>query len=285
MLLRLHQPRRQAFAFGAVQAAIPAAALVAGVALAVSTQGTDWRTVVLLVALGTLLPQALIHQTTDIQQSIPVTPGRVFGGDPTSSRPMLPLVVTGTLASAAATALPSFTATSGLAQDLSPFVVAGAQVAGSLGSIIMRVVAPVLVSHGSSRRRFTVVASMLTGGSVGLLLLTTAGAPQLFTMGTVLGFAFGWGWNGLYNQVVATSAADRVATATGATQAGVFLGGVAGPALFAFVAAHAGFDRAWLSMAGLMAIAALSALVGRPAAPAGPGSTTPGTAPRGETLP
>ena len=265
MLLRLHQPRRQAFAFGAVQAAIPTAALAAGAALAVTTQGTDWRTVSLFVTLATLLPQLLLIRPLRYADSVTRVPNPASAGAVTSRRRLLPLVLTGALASAAATALPSFTATSGLAQGLSPFVVAGAQIAGSLGSIVVRVVAPVLVSHGSFRHRFTVVASLLVTGSGGLLLLTTTGVPQLFVLGTVLGFAFGWGWNGLYNQVVATSAADRVATVTGLTQAGVFLGGVAGPALFALVVALAGFGNAWLAMAGLMAIASLSALAGRPA--------------------
>jgi predicted MFS family arabinose efflux permease len=283
MLLRLHRPRRQAFAFGAVQAAIPTAALVAGASLAVTTRGTDWRTVSLVVTLATLLPQLLIRRTGHADRATAARAGRPTDRALIPRRPLLPLVLTGTLASAAATALPSFTATSGLAQDLSPFVVAGAQIAGSLGSIVVRVVAPVLVSHGSFRHRFTVVASLLAVGSVGLLLLTTTGVPHLFILGTVLGFAFGWGWNGLYNQVVATSAADRVATATGLTQAGVFLGGVAGPALFALVVARAGFDVAWLSMAGLMTVASLSALAGRPARDE-PRQPVPGPNPRGETL-
>jgi MFS family permease len=195
------------------------------------------------------------------RSSVP-DPGHRAAG-PSVRTSLVPLVVTGTLASAAATALPSFTATAGLAQGLSPFGVAAAQIAGSLGSVVVRIAAPVAVRTASRRARHAVVAGLVATGSLGLLLLL-AGTAATFVAGAVLGFAFGWGWNGLYNQLVATSSPDRVATATGVTQTGVFLGGTAGPVLFAVIVDRTGFTAAWLTMAVLMAVAAVSALTGRP---------------------
>ncbi|MFG1677918.1 MFS transporter [Micromonospora sp. NPDC049282] len=267
LLAQLQTPRRRALAFGVVQAAIPAAALAAGAALAVASHGVDWRATTLVAAVCTIAVQAVVPRRP--ASLAPVPPARTPGRTPMArpSRPvpagqLATLVLTGALASAAATALPTFIATAGLAQGLSPFTVAGAQMAGSIGSIVVRVLAPVAVSQASEQRRFTLMAVLIGAGTAGLLLLVP-GTPAAFVLGAVLGLAFGWGWNSLYNQLVAATAPGRVASTTGSTQAGVFLGGTAGPALFALVAARIGFPTAWTVMAVLMAVAAACALAGR----------------------
>jgi MFS family permease len=260
LLARLQEPRRRALAFGVVQAAIPAASLAAGAALAVTSRGREWRVTMLVAAGCTLAIQAVVPRQTTGTAVPPAA--RAPAPVPAAAGPrarLAPLVLTGALGSAAATALPTFVATAGLAQGLSAFTVAGAQIVGSTGSVVVRIAAPVLVSHAPARRRFTLMAGLIAAGSTGLLLLVT-GTPVAFVCGSVLGFAFGWGWNGLYNQLVASAAPDRVAAATGATQAGVFLGGTAGPVLFAAVAATAGFSAAWAAMAALMCLAAVSTL-------------------------
>src|SRR5690606_27637641 len=132
LLLGLTRPRRQAFGFGAVQAAIPTAALVAGAALAV-TSHVGWRWVTAGVGLATLVPQVVIGRESAGNTAVapgsppPPTAASVHRGS------LIPLIVTGGLASAAATALPSFTATAGLDRGLNAFAVATAQMAGSLG--------------------------------------------------------------------------------------------------------------------------------------------------------
>ncbi|WP_344077044.1 MFS transporter [Luedemannella helvata] len=260
LLLGVSEPRRQAFGFGTVQGAIPVAALLSGASLAVAGAGPDWRLITLVAAAATACAQFTIGVGRPA-----VAPARSRPANPVASPRLavLPLLVTGTIASAAASTLPSFTATAGHANGLSPTAIALAQIAGSLGSVAVRIAAPVAMSNAALGRRLGVVAALMAVGTVGLLLLVTGGQVG-FVCGAVLGFAFGWGWNGLYNQLVAVASPGRVATTTGITQAGVFLGGTVGPAIFAVIAVRAGFGPAWAAMAVLLGIAAIAAISARP---------------------
>jgi MFS family permease len=269
LLAHIVAPRRQAFAFGLVQAAIPCASVVAGAALAVTSGGIDWRLTTAVVALATLAAQVVVGRGTVVGE----TPRPARAADPVPRpgaaprrSPLLPLVVAGGLASAAATTLPSFTATAGLAQGLTPLGVATAQVVGSLGSVAVRITAPVVVSDVAPRMRYAVMAALMAIGAAGVLLLL-ASTPTAFVVGVIVGFTFGWGWNGLFNQLVASASPDRVASATGITQAGIFLGGTTGPLVFALIVAGSGFAAAWATMAVLMAAAAAVALAGKPRLP------------------
>ena len=169
---------------------------------------------------------------------------------------LVALVATGFFASIAATSLPSYVASTGLATGLAPGLVAGAQVLGSIACATTRIGAPLAISQGTSGQRLRLIALLLGGGAVGYLLLGTGSAAG-FLVGTVVAYAFGWGWNGLFNQVVVAVRPDRIAAATGMTQGGVFLGGTVGPLSFAAIVHAHGYEPAWLIAAG----AALAAVV------------------------
>lgn len=253
--------RLRGLSFGLVQSAIPAATLLAGLLLGVATYGSSWRYAVWTVAALTLAAQVLVTSTRPVSvpghraagardRSRPVAATRVrvsgTGGPPL----MAALVLTGFLASAAATSLPAFVAASGAQVGVAPVAVAAAQVAGSLSCMAVRTTAAWRGSLLSAPRMLTRVAALLGVGVSGYLLLAW-GAPAAFLAGTVLAYAGGWGWNGLFNLAVVSARPDRIAASTGLTQGGVFLGGMAGPLAFAALAGGAGHGLSWSAMSVL----------------------------------
>jgi MFS family permease len=184
----------------------------------------------------------------------PPAPPGTAGVAPAQPSLLLALVATGFLASCAVTCLPTFTATTGQHIGLAPWLIALAQTLGSVGSAVMRVVAPALTSRGSVRRQLVAVALLQGTGILGFLGLAS-GSGTGFVLGTVVAFTLGWGFNGLFNLIVTNAHPDRIATATGLTQGGVFLGGMTGPLVFAAIAGTEHLTSAWAAMALFMGTA------------------------------
>jgi len=259
ILSRVAHRKTRGLAFGVVQASIPFATLVAGMFLAVASFGNRWRLIVFFVAGCVVLVQFLVPRAPNPiskpdNNRRPPEPSQGSPNMAGAHRMLTALVATGFLASAAATSLPSFAATTGLNIGVAPVAVAGAQMAGSLGSILVRISAPAVVSHLNLKKQLQVVSILLLVGVFGFLGLASQQALG-FGIGIVTAFAFGWGWNGLFNLAVAGVRPNRVASSTGFTQAGVFLGGMTGPLVFAFIANEEGDTVAWCCMAIFMCVA------------------------------
>ena len=84
-------------------------------------------------------------------------------------------------------------------------------------------------------------------------------------------------WNGLLNLAVVRMYPASPAAATGVTQAGLYAGGVIGPALFAVLATVGSYPVAWLGFAATMLVAGLivTATIRRAPAPAPVVATAP----------
>ncbi len=264
VLARLRSPQVRAVSFGVVQASIPAATLIAGVLLAVASYGGNWRWTVLGVVVLTIVAQIPIpnvpHEHSSASAVVAASPRRLgaLGGRVPTLLPAL--VATGFLASCAVTSLPSFAATTGQQLLLAPWLIAVAQTLGSAGSALMRIAAPALTSRASERRQLVAVALLQGTGLFGFLGLAS-GSSAGFVTGTVAAFTFGWGFNGLFNLIVTNAYPDRIATATGLTQGGVFIGGMTGPLAFAAIAGSDHFGAAWLAMALFMGTALVATLL------------------------
>lgn len=259
VLAGVADPRLRGLSFGLVQSAIPVSTLLSGILLALVGESAAWRPALWAVAALTLGSQLLIGRVGPA----PPAPARPAAGTPaprlTGGAPLMAALVVGAvLGSAAATALPSFVAVTGEDREVSATAIAAAQIAGSLACIAMRV----LVSwRGGTARGPGItgtVGAMLLIGSGGYLLIGWSGAPWAFALGVVLAYAFGWGWNGLFNLGVSRVRPGRIAASTGLTQGGVYLGGVCGPPLFAAVAARSGYGSGWTVIAAAALASALS---------------------------
>ena len=192
-------------------------------------------------------------------------------------RALLPLALaTGLSAAAANTLGPFFVASS--ADAGIPIGLAGVLLAvGGALSIAARVGFGAQADRRPRNELHTVAAMMLIGSTAGLLLATTQ--PFLIVLAVPIGFALGWGWNGLLNLAVVRMYPASPAAATGVTQAGLYAGGVIGPALFAVLATVGSYPVAWLGFAATMLVAGLivTATIRRAPAPA----PVVGTAPSG----
>lgn len=283
LLARLERPRVRAMSFGVLQASIPVSTLIAALLLGLAGSGGGWRWTVVAVAVLTVLTQLVVPTVPHASRSTGATSsaaptgtaGKLGHGGPGF---LTLIVLTGFLASCAVTTLPSFAATTGHHAGLTPWTIAIAQTLGSMGSAVMRVVASTLASHAGMRSRLLVMAGLQVVGILGFLGLASGTTPG-FVLGTIAAFTFGWGFNGLFNLILASARPLQIARATGITQAGVFLGGMTGPLVFAAIAGTEHFGAGWLAMSLFMAAAATTSLLAIRSGPVGrtaPRSVTAG---------
>lgn len=263
-LVRRTDQGGQGLAFGIKQAAVPLAALLGGVAVPAVALSLGWRWAFGFASLLSLVAVVVIPAPR-------VALGerrRLLRGQTRAPVRSVPLVVLslglslGVAASSGAAAfLVSAAVGLGFAKGTAGLVAA---LAGASA-----VVTRVLIGARADRRggrHFPVIALMLAIGALGYLLLAASAAASnrpLFVGGAVLALGSGWGWNGLFNFAVIRTHLHAPASATGVTQVGGRLGGMAGPAVLGAVAAQDSFGVAWLVAAGAAAGGACAMLMGR----------------------
>ena len=249
---------RQGLSFGVKQAAIPAATLLAGLAVPGIAVTLGWRwafaggallalVVVFLVPAGTS-GNAVRRKEEAREKDAPIAP--------------LVLLALGIgLGSTATAPLGAFIVESSVAAGLRVGTAGLLLALGSAVNIVVRVVFGRL-ADGMSGGRLRLVATMLGIGVVGFALLAT-GDSGLILPGALLAFGAGWGWPGLFNFAVVKTNPRAPAAATGITQTGASGGAALGPLVFGLVVEATSYDAAWL-VSGAIALAALIAiLVGR----------------------
>jgi predicted MFS family arabinose efflux permease len=101
-----------------------------------------------------------------------------------------------------------------------------------------------------------VVTLMLAVGVWGFVGLAVD-LPIAFVVGSLLAFAAGWGWSGLFVYAVVRAYPEAPAAATGVTQTGFSGGNVFGPVAFGWIVATWSYEAAWLAAGGLCAVGAL----------------------------
>jgi MFS family permease len=242
--------QRQGLAFGIKQSAVPFAIVLGGLAVPSVGVVVGWRwtfgiTAVLatLVIFGGLfLPrEAVIRAET--QGSL-------------EKAPALALALTATamaMASAAVNSLGAFLASWGFQIGMTPSQTGFLMAAGSGLSICARV----LTGHLADRRggrNLPVVAKQMLFGSVALAAVSIDSIPTLW-VSAILAFAVGWAWPGLMLFAVVRVGREAPGAASGAVQAGAFVGGASGPALFGLLVAHTDYPFAW-RVASLLLMAA-----------------------------
>lgn len=282
-LARRTRPEHQGLSFGIKQAAVPASALLAGLAVPAIALTVGWRWAFAGAAvLAGLAAVAIPRPRTTLAQhrARPVTPL------PPGSLPPLVVLATGFgLGVFAATGLSAFTATSAVSAGITRST-AGLLVAlGGTAAVVTRIVAGRLADR-RGRAHLPVVAGMLVTGSIGYGLLGLAAAERslpLFGAGVLVAYGAGWGWNGLFNFVVVRTHPEAAGRATGIVQVGGRLAGAIGPLVFGLVADHLAYPAAW-AVAGSAALAGATVLlvgrqllVRRLSAVGGPAAGTPGT--------
>jgi len=251
-------PHRQGLAFGVKQSAIPFAIVLGG--LAVPSVGViiGWRwtfgitaiLAILVIVGGLFLPRE------------PVI--RAAAQGPLEKAPTMALALTAgamAVASAAVNSLGAFVASWGFQIGMTPSQTGFLMAAGSGLSIGARV----LTGHRADRRdgrNFPVVAAQMLFGSAALAVVSIPSIPTLW-VSTILAFAVGWAWPGLMLFAVVRVGREAPGAASGAVQAGAFVGGAAGPALFGLLVSHTDYPFAWRVASLFLMIAAGMVFVAR----------------------
>jgi MFS family permease len=245
---------RQGLSFGVKQAAIPAATLLAGLAVPGIAVTLGWRWAfaggaALAFAVALLVPGATLGGVRRLKEA------RVGDVRVTS---LLLLALGIGLGSTATTPLGAFLVESSVASGLRVETAGLLLALGSAVNIVVRVAFGHL-ADGMSSGRLLLVAAMLGIGVGGFVLLAT-GESGLILPGTLLAFGAGWGWPGLFNFAVVKTNPAAPAAATGITQTGASGGAALGPLVFGLVVEAASYEVAWL-VSGAIALAALAAIL------------------------
>jgi MFS family permease len=250
-LARAMPVTRLGFAFGVKQSAIPAGALLGGLAVPTIALTIGWRWA--FVAASTLAVAAATGIPDDQPEAPPpIDPDATLPTVDAPRRITLAFAFGASFAAAAAGVLGTFLVSGGVAVGLTDATAGLLAAGGSATSIGIRLLLGVRADRvGTGHLR--VVAGMLVLGAGGFMLLAAGGAVA-FVIGTPIAFGLSWAWPGLFNLAMVRHHPRAPAAATGITQTGVYIGAVGGPLLFGLVAEE-GYGGAWV-MAGAWSVAA-----------------------------
>jgi cyanate permease len=259
LLARAAPLDRQGLAFGAKQAGMPAATMLAGLAVPLAVAvGWRWAYVggALVAGVGALLVPQVDHDARAIARA------RASRAAPTSSRAVLAVLASAVgLGAAAAGALISFLVSSAVDAGIEPGRAGLLLTLGSVLGMTVRLVAGVRADRREGGL-LRVVAWMLAAGGAGMCLLAV-GRPGPTLLAVPLAFGAGWAWPGLFNLAVVRANPGAEAAATGITQTGTYLGAVAGPLLVGWIVNRWGFGPAWVAVAAMAWGAAGATVAGR----------------------
>lgn len=274
---------RQGMAFGGKEASIPAASMLAGLAVPALGATLGWRPAFavaggLAVVFLLLVPQGLgpvrrderpaPDAATPVRVPPPapaaagsVAPSAAPSADPGTGpaaqrarqRVLVLLAVAAALGTGAATATPTFLVPAATAGALSESVAGLLLAATSIIGIAMRLVVGAVADrdHGGEIR---LTVMLLLAGMVGLAALAVGSVP-LIVLGAGLAMGGGWGWTGLVFLAGVRIQPTRPAAAAGIVLAGLGTGGATGPAAFGWLVDVAGYPTAWTAAAAAMGVA------------------------------
>lgn len=253
---RIIPPGRQGLAFGIKEASIPAATLVAGIAVptVALTVGWEWAFAIGLIPIAIVfgvLPRLRLSEKPLEGPTVEVSGAR--------RSPARGALVVAALAAALGTTASSgvgiFLTESAVTMGFSPAGAGFLLAVGSLAGIGARIAAGARADK-TGGPQFRLIAGMLAVGSIALALGST-GNMLLLVIATLGAFTGGWAWTGIYFLSLVKAYPDRPGAVAGIGTAGLGVGNAAGPVLFGLVAGSFSYGAAWFAAAATTAVAAL----------------------------
>ncbi len=249
---------RQGLAFGIKQSSIPAAGIVAGLALPLVGATLGWRwAYALCVIPGLLVLLLLPRHSTYVHR-----PRATLREGDASIAALAVLSLAAGVGTAAGNALNSFTVESAVS---SGFAVAAAGLLLSGGSVV-----GLLVRVGSGwladrlgRGSLAMMTALLGTGAVGFVVLALAAVPIWIVVGTVLAFVGGWGYQGLVLLAVSRTNPHAPGAAMAIARVGPSAGAALGPFGFGALVQLSGYPFSWSIAAVAAAVAAVLTIQGR----------------------
>jgi MFS family permease len=247
---------RQGLAFGVKEASIPAATLVAGLAVPAIALTIGWRWAFLVGALPLTLILILLPRLETTGRPTPAgTEDSDEASPPPRRRALLLTAVAAALGTTAASGVGIFLTDSAVAMGMSPANAGLLLAAGSVAGIAARVTTGVLADR-TGGPQFKLIAMMLAFGAV-TMALGGSGNPWLLLVGTIGAFTGGWAWTGIFFLSLVKTHPHRPGAVAGIGTAGLGMGNAAGPVLFGVVAGTWSFAAAWIGAAIVAGIAAI----------------------------
>lgn len=247
-------PDRLGLAFGVKEASIPAAGLLAGIAVPTIALSVGWRWALtlgllpLLVVL-ILLPGVIVGPPRRMPpQDVPDQPHRRVVG-------LVVAAVAAALGVGAASGVGIFITDSAVAMGIDPASAGLLLALGSLSGVIARIATGVRADKARGPQ-FRFIALMLGIGAATMLMGATE-APLLLVVATIGTFAGAWAWTGLYFLSLVEVFPDRPGAIAGIGTAGLGTGNALGPVLFGLAAGAWSFGAAWLAAGIVAGVAAL----------------------------
>lgn len=255
---------RHGLAFGAKEASVPAASMLAGFSLPLlaSTLGWEW---VFIVGAG-LAPSVwwLVPGGQRVGRLGPrAGPGAGDRGAGPRRRIGLVVFAIGVAFGAAAS--------SAAATLFVPAVTDAGWSSGSAGVLLAAAsivsVATRLALGWSSDAvpggTWQLLAGSLALGAIGVAMLAVADSGVLIPLGAILALGAGWGWSGLAFLSAVRSTPDAPAVAAGIVLTGLAAGGAVGPAAFGLLAETWSYQVSWTVASVALGVAAALAVVTR----------------------
>lgn len=249
-------PSRQALAFGAKQAAVPFASLLAGVSVPLVAAFVGWRGDALAAA-------GLVAATLLLAPRL--APGRPRLPKPTMDvdRFLIALGVSGFCAGAIGNALPAFTVDAATAAGLGHNSASLLLALGGGAAVAGRIAAGWLADRRHSSGLGELMAVTLIGAGAFALLAVGHGSRLVFVVATLAAFAGGWGWAGIIYFATVRAHPLAAGTASGFVLSWVYAGNVVGPAGVGAIAESTSYTVAWVVSAVVLAGSAVAAAVAR----------------------
>jgi MFS family permease len=247
---------RQGLAFGVKQATAPLGTLLAGIAVPAFALTIGWRWAFATTSVLAILAAVAVPH---IGRPAHLDHGRRGFRRLRRRTTVLALVLAIMLGVGAASALGVFFVDAAVSAGLSPAEAGWLQAVGSSLGVVSRLAAG-RAADTMPAGHLRLVAVMLAGGAVGYALLA-AGGDVAIILGTVLAFALGWGWVGVFFFAVVRLNPDAPGAATGIVQTGDFAGSLVGPVVFGSLAASGTYRNAWF-VAAILAVLGAAVTIG-----------------------
>lgn len=225
----------QGRALGLKQAAVPAAAMLAGFSVPLVPGSIGWQGVFIAGALTLgvyvfVAPLRSGHAAPAVDSSV----HRDDGAGP-GPPPLLILAVAGGMGTLASSTLGPFFVVANVERGVAPELAGVLMGVGSAAGILVRIGAGWLIDMRSGGSMHTIAVLHFAGAAGFLLLAATTSIPFL-VVATLLVFGAGWGWTGLFHYVVVRHSPRASGSATGVVLVGLRGGAIVGPLVFGYMA-------------------------------------------------
>jgi MFS family permease len=252
---------RLGLAFGVKQSAPPMSSLLAGISLPVVALTLGWRWAYVLAGLLALAVAVTIRSRPQ---------GSLQDDVESPSLPPPPPAPRGRLIVLLATAfgLGTFTSAAITTFFVDAAVLGGStqQFAGSALALISLAAIATRVASGAVADRMEQghlrwCAALLAAGAGGTAILAFGG-PIAMVVGGGVGLAGSWGFNGVLLYALVRTSPDSPGRITGMVAPGALLGASLGPLVFGVLVEATGYGPAWLALAGVALLAAITMAYG-----------------------